>query len=254
MHRGLGEAEAGPHAVTDALSVEDLSHRYGAIEALSAVSLSVAPGTFTVLLGANGAGKTTLFNLVTRLFAARSGTITIGGHDLARTPRAALAQIGVVFQSRALDPSLTVAQNFVYQGALHGLGRRAALMRGEALLATVGMEAHVGDKAGRLSGGQQRRVEIARALLHRPALILCDEATAGLDVKARADIVADLHRMAVEDGLGVLWTTHLIDEVAPDDPVTVLHRGRVVAQGAASEIADDAPLSEAFLALTGAGA
>ncbi|MEM9140889.1 MAG: ATP-binding cassette domain-containing protein [Pseudomonadota bacterium] len=240
--------------MTGALSIEHVTHRYGAAEALSDVSLTVAAGSFSVLLGVNGAGKTTLFNLITRLFATQSGTIRIGGQDLARAPSRALAGIGVVFQSRALDASLTVAQNIVYQGALHGIGRREALDRGRALLALVGLQDRMDAKASQLSGGQQRRVEIARALLHRPKLLLCDEATAGLDVKARTDIVADMHRMAAEDGLGILWTTHLIDEVAPDDPVTVLHQGCVLAQGGAADIAGGRPLADAFLALTGAAA
>ena len=239
---------------SDALTVAGVSHSYGAMQALADVSLSVAPGSFTVLLGVNGAGKTTLFNLITRLFATQQGEIAICGHDLGRAPSAALRQMGVVFQSRALDTSLTVAQNMIYQGALQGIGRRETLRRAEAALTAMGLADRMDDKAARLSGGQQRRVEIARALLHRPRLILCDEATVGLDVKSRTDIVAELHRMAAEDGLGVLWTTHLIDEVAGEDPVYVLHKGAILAEGRASEIAGEGSLSDAFLALTGAEA
>ena len=236
------------------LNVEGVSHNYGPVQALDDVSLVVAPGTFTVLLGVNGAGKTTLLNLITRLFATQSGSIRVHGADLSRQPSRALTQMGVVFQSRALDASLTVAQNMIFQGALQGIGRRETLSRATTSLERMGMADRMDDKSGRLSGGQQRRVEIARALLHRPRLILCDEATVGLDVKSRTQIVADLHRMAIEEGLGVLWTTHLIDEVAPDDPVHVLHRGRIIAHGAATEIAGDGALSDAFLALTGASA
>lgn len=240
--------------MTTPLSVRGVSHSYGAVKALEDVSLDVASGTFTVLLGVNGAGKTTLFNLITRLYATASGSIEICGHDLNKTPSAALAAMGVVFQSRALDPSLSVAENIIYQGALHGIPRRKALARGEAALAQMGLVDRIGDKAARLSGGQQRRVEIARALLHQPRLILCDEATVGLDVKSRTGIVADLHRMAAEQGLGVLWTTHLIDEVSPEDPVHVLHQGKLLAQGTAAELAGDRTLSDAFLDLTGAEA
>ncbi|MEL7000643.1 MAG: ATP-binding cassette domain-containing protein, partial [Pseudomonadota bacterium] len=189
----------------DPLRVTGVSHSYGTARALSDVSLRVAPGTFTVLLGVNGAGKTTLFNLITRLFGTQTGQIEICGEDLNRAPSEALRRMGVIFQSRALDTSLTVAQNMIYQGALQGIGRRETLKRAEAALSAMDLAERMGDKAGRLSGGQQRRVEIARALLHRPQLILCDEATVGLDVKSRTDIVADLHRMAAKDGLGVLW-------------------------------------------------
>ena len=170
----------------------------------------------------------------------------------------ALARTGVVFQSRALDLSLTVAQNFRYQGALHGMAWRDVQPRMTTLLARIGLDDRAGDKVGRLSGGQLRRVEIARALLHDPHLLLCDEATVGLDVKSRADIVADVHRLAAEDGVGVLWTTHLIDEIWPDDPVIVLHKGCILARGPARDlardIAGDGTLQDAFLKLTGADA
>ena len=233
-----------------ALSIEGVSHSYGKARALADVSLDVHSGTFTVLLGVNGAGKTTLFNLITRLFGTQVGRISVCGHDLTTNPADALARLGVVFQSRALDGNLTVAQNLIYQGALYGIKRKAALTRGEALLGQIGMSDQMGAKVARLSGGQQRRVEIARALLHEPHLILCDEATVGLDVKSRTDIVADMHRLASEDGIGVLWTTHLIDEIAPDDPVHVLHQGAIRATGSAAEIAGGQSLSDAFLALT----
>lgn len=239
---------------SEPLRIVGVSHSYGSAKALSEVSLTVAPGTFTVLLGVNGAGKTTLFNLITRLFSTQTGRISICGHELTEAPSAALSAMGVVFQSRALDTSLTVEQNMIYQGALQGIGRRETISRANAALTRMGLADRMGDKAGKLSGGQQRRVEIARALLHRPRLILCDEATVGLDVKSRTDIVADLHRMAAEDGLGVLWTTHLIDEVASDDPVYILHKGEILAAGPAQEIAAEQDLSDAFLSLTGAAA
>lgn len=236
------------------LLVEGVSYHYGRTAALSDVSLEVASGTFTVLLGVNGAGKTTLFNLITRLFGTQSGAIAIGGQDLIRNPSRALQQIGVVFQSRSLDVNLTVAQNFIYQGALHGMRRRDTLMRAEELLDQIGLVDRIDQKARHLSGGQQRRVEIARALLHQPKLILCDEATTGLDVQARQDIVTDIHRMAASNGVGVLWATHLIDEVEADDPVYVLHRGRILTHGNAAKIAGDKTLPDAFLSLTGASA
>ncbi|MEM7746393.1 MAG: ATP-binding cassette domain-containing protein [Pseudomonadota bacterium] len=239
---------------SDPLVIDRVSHSYGKVKALSDVSLSVEAGSFTVLLGINGAGKTTLLNLITRLFATRDGSINVCGADLNLAPSQALARMGVVFQSRSLDANLTVAQNMIYQGALQGIPRRETLSRAEIFLTQLGLAERMGDKAGRLSGGQQRRVEIARALLHRPRLILCDEATVGLDVRSRSDIVADLHRMAAAEGLGVLWTTHLIDEVSPQDPVYVLHKGGVLAKGLAHEIAGEGTLSDAFLTLTGAEA
>ncbi|MEM0922339.1 MAG: ABC transporter ATP-binding protein [Pseudomonadota bacterium] len=235
-----------------ALSIRGVNHRFGSRQVLSEVSLEVAEGSFTALLGVNGAGKSTLFNLVTRLYDNVTGAIEVCGHDVRRAPREALRRLGVVFQSRALDANLTVAQNFAYHGALHGMSWRESLEKGETLLARTGLADRMGEKVRALSGGQVRRAEIARALLHGPRLLLCDEATVGLDVKSRRDIVAETHAMAADQGVGVLWASHLIDEVAPDDDVVVIHLGEVLASGKAAEVAGGQTLSEAFLALTGA--
>ncbi|MEM8623008.1 MAG: ATP-binding cassette domain-containing protein [Pseudomonadota bacterium] len=237
-----------------ALAIEGLGHSFGERRALDDVSLEVAAGSFTALLGVNGAGKTTLFNLVTRLYHARLGRIAVCGHDVENAPRNALKRLGVVFQSRALDVNLTVAQNFAYQGALHGIAQGHAVARGAARMAQMGLDDRLDDKVGSLSGGQARRAEIAAALLHRPRLLLADEATAGLDIRARAALVADIHTLAREEGVGVLWATHLADEVLPDDRVVVLHEGQVRATGAANKIAGKHSLPEAFLALTGKAA
>lgn len=231
-----------------------MSHAFGRKQALSEVSLSVPVGVFAALLGVNGAGKSTLFNLVTRLFNARSGRIAVCGHDVRAAPREALRRMGVVFQSRALDPSLTVAQNAVYHGALHGLPPRESLARAETALARMRLADRMGERVGRLSGGQARRVEIAQAMLHRPQLLLCDEATVGLDVQSRVELVADVHALAADEGAGVLWATHLIDEVSPLDLVYVLHEGRVLASGGAAGIGGAQGLTAAFLAMTGASA
>lgn len=235
---------------TPALSVSGVSHSYGARKALDDVTLEVPQGRFVALLGVNGAGKSTLFNLITRLFDTRSGEISICGHPIRRAARAALARTGVVFQSRSLDVSLSVAQNFRYQGALHGMTWAEVEPQMQILLSRIGLADRAGDKIGALSGGQVRRVEIVRALLHGPSLLLCDEATVGLDVKSRADIVADAHKLAEDQRVGILWTTHLIDEIWPDDPVVVLHHGRILARGAARDIAGDEGLPAAFLRMT----
>ncbi|MEL6197183.1 MAG: ATP-binding cassette domain-containing protein [Pseudomonadota bacterium] len=228
-----------------------VNHSFGARKALDDVSLDVEAGSFTALLGVNGAGKTTLFNLITRLYANRAGTIEVCGTDMRDDPGSALARLGVVFQSRAIDPNLTVAQNFAYQGALHAIPSREARARGEALLDRWGLAERMPDRVRALSGGQARRAEIAGALIHRPRVLLCDEATAGLDVSARQAIVDDIHALANDTGVGVLWATHLIDEIAPDDHVVMLHEGRVLAQGVASAIAGARKLADMFLEMTG---
>jgi ABC-2 type transport system ATP-binding protein len=236
-----------------ALNVAHLSHFYGARKALDDVSFRVERGSFTVLLGLNGAGKSTLFSLVTRLYAAREGTIEIFGHDVAREPGEALRRLGVVFQARTLDLELSLAQNLLYHAALHGIGGSEASRRTKEALERAGLADRAQDKARNLSGGQMRRVEIARALLHEPSLLLLDEPTVGLDVRARADILAHVRELVRARGLGVLWTTHLIDEVAPDDSVVILHKGKVLGVGSATEIlalAQTETITEAFRLLT----
>ncbi|HEX9587859.1 MAG TPA: ATP-binding cassette domain-containing protein, partial [Bradyrhizobium sp.] len=176
-------------AEVPALSIDGVSHSYGARRALVDISFTVAPASFTALLGLNGAGKSTLFSLVTRLFGIQAGRIGIFGHDIGLAPGEALRLLGVVFQPRTLDLDLSVMQNLLYHAALHGIDRREARLRAGEVLTRIDLADRAGSKVRDLSGGQMRRLEIARALLHRPRLLLLDEATVGLDVKARADIL-----------------------------------------------------------------
>ena len=247
---------AAPETAVSALSVEDVSHAYGARIALNEVSFNVAPSSFTVLLGLNGAGKSTLFSVITHLYASRSGVVRIFGRDVAGESGAALALLGVVFQQRTLDPDLSVAQNLAYHGALHGIRPRETRVRQAAQLARVGLADRAHDKVRYLSGGQMRRVEIARALLHRPRMLLLDEPTAGLDIKARAGILEVVRGLIADEGIGVLWATHLVDEIRGDDHVVVLHKGRVLADDSSRSIvlaADASSIGEAFTRLTGPG-
>lgn len=234
-----------------ALQVAGVSHSFGRRKALDDVSLDVPQGRFVALLGPNGAGKTTLFSLVTRLYACRVGAVRIFGHDVSRAPSAALCELGVVFQNRTLDLDLTVRQNLAYHAALHGLAGAALTARISELLALVGLEERARDKVRTLSGGQARRVEIARALVHRPRLLLLDEATVGLDLASRRGIVALVRDLVREAGLAVLWATHIFDEIEASDQVYVLHQGRIIASGEAAMLAaGSASLEAAFRALT----
>jgi ABC-2 type transport system ATP-binding protein len=238
-----------------ALRIAGVSHSYGKRKALDDVSFAVAQGSFSVLLGLNGAGKSTLFSLITRLFVTRTGTIDIFCFDVTRDSGEALRRLGVVFQARTLDLDLSILQNLVYHAALHGIGPRDAKARSNVLLAQIGLADRAKDKTRNLSGGQMRRVEIARALLHFPNMLLLDEPTVGLDIKARADIIGHVRERVANERLSVLWTTHLIDEVVQDDDVIVLHKGRILAAGKARDIiaktgARDMRL--AFAKLTGA--
>ena len=228
----VAPAQAG----SPALEVSQVSHRFGQRKALDDVSLRVPRGSFTALLGPNGAGKTTLFSVVTRLYTNQQGRVAILGHPLDREPSRALARLGVVFQSRTLDTDLTVAQNLFYHASLHGIARRAARARIDELLHRVGLSERRNDKIRTLSGGQSRRIEIARSLIHEPRLLLLDEPTVGLDLESRADIVSIVRKLVREDALSVLWATHIFEEIRPEDDVVVLHKGRVVASGRAEAI------------------
>lgn len=242
-------------ATTSALSISGVSHSYGARRALIDIDFTVPPASFTALLGLNGAGKSTLFSLVTRLFGIQSGRIGIFGHDIGREPGEALRLLGVVFQPRTLDLDLSVMQNLLYHAALHGIGRRDARQRADQVLTQIGLADRAGSKVRDLSGGQMRRLEIARALLHRPRLLLLDEATVGLDVKARADILSHVRQLVADEGIGVLWATHLFDEIMPGDNLVILHQGRMLARGEVAQVLGEAgaqDVNTAFMRLTGA--
>lgn len=250
-------SDAAPASAANALTVEDVLHAFGARKVLDGVSLSVGRGRFCALLGLNGAGKTTLFSLITRLYANRTGRIAVFGHDVRREPAQALRRLGVVFQNRTLDLELSIDQNLAYHAALHGLPAQEASQRAAAELDRAGLSGRAGEKVRNLSGGQMRRVEIARALLHRPGLLLLDEPTVGLDIAARADILARVRALAQENGLGVLWATHLIDEIEDGDDVVVLHQGRVLQTGQVRDVVaatGDKTLEQAFGQLVGLAA
>ncbi len=231
------------------LEIRGLSYRYGPRVALSDVKFEVGRGRFCALLGPNGAGKSTLFSLLTRLFVAREGSINVAGINLAENPRAALARIGVVFQSQTLDLDLSVRRNLRYFASLHGLNGTDAETRIDAALDRLDMRERAHERARDLNGGHRRRMEIARALIHRPAVLLLDEPTVGLDAPSRNAITSHVHDLT-EEGLAVLWATHLVDEVYDSDRLVVLHQGQIVADGVAGEIAAGESLADTFAALT----
>lgn len=233
-----------------ALSVKNVSYTYGSKQALDGVSFDLEPGQFCALLGPNGAGKSTLFSLLTRLFVTNEGQITIAGHDIAKEPRAALAKIGVVFQSPTLDLDTTVARNLSYFAALQGLSGKIAQTRIDQALDRLNMRERSHEKVRALNGGHRRRMEIARALIHQPEVLLLDEATVGLDTASRRAITQHVHELA-DTGLLIFWATHLVDEISEGDSVVVLHQGNILAQDSAANIAGDGPLIDAFITMTG---
>jgi len=248
-----GVGDDGPPA----LEVHGLGFRYGRHVALEDVDLVVPVGRFVALLGANGAGKTTLFSIVTGLFAAGDGQVRMLGHSLATETGHALATLGVVFQRPTLDADLTVVQNLRYFADLHGLSRGAARRRIDESLERHGIAAFARRRVTTLSGGERRRVELARALLHRPALLLCDEPTVGLDAPSRTAFVRHVRELAASEGVGVLWATHLFDEIDVGDRAVLLTAGRVSGSGELAELllahgAGDAASLFAALASPGA--
>ena len=245
---------ADPSNEMPALAVRQVSHAYGPHKALKDVSLTVPQSRFTALLGLNGAGKTTLFSLITRLYDTQQGSIDVLGHRVSREPGEALRRLGVVFQARTLDLDLSVIDNLLYHAALHGIGGREARQRALAALEEIELADRARDAVRKLSGGQMRRIEIARALLHRPRVLVLDEPTVGLDVASRSAILRHVRSLVRERGVAVLWATHLLDEVIPDDAVVVLHRGQVLAAGNVADVvtsAGAADMRSAFIALTG---
>jgi ABC-2 type transport system ATP-binding protein len=236
------------------LHVDRATKSYGARKALDAVSLTVHRGEFVALLGPNGAGKTTLFQLLTGLFVPDAGRIAVGGHDVRRAPVAALAQLGVVFQQPTLDLDLTVRGNLRFHARLHGLAGPRAGARIHAELGQLGIAGEIDRPCRALSGGIRRRVELARALLHEPALLLMDEPTVGLDPASRRALLGQVHALCGARRLGVLWATHLVDEAEGADRVLVLHQGRLVSEGRPAELTEKTgqpTLADAFLELTG---
>jgi len=214
------------------IQVQNLTHRYGDRVALSNVSFEVKKGEIFGLLGPNGGGKSTLFRILATLMVPTEGQAMIAGQDVVRRPAQVRRQVGVVFQSQSLDKALTVEENLRAQGHLHGL--RGSELRGriEAAMNRVGIADRRRDLVETLSGGLRRRVEIAKALLHRPQVLLMDEASSGLDPAARRELSRHVETLRENEGVTILLTTHILEEADRCDRLILLHKGSVVAEGA----------------------
>ena len=237
-----------------ALDIQNVSHNFGTFTALDNVSLQINSGDFTVLLGLNGAGKTTLYSLITRLYNNSSGSIKIYGFDVREESTNALKNIGVVFQQPTLDLDLSVKENLEYHSSLHGISSKDAQKRINDEITRVKLTDKIKSKIRSLSGGQRRRVEIARSLLHKPKLLLLDEPTVGLDIGSRQMILKHVKALCKKNNLAVLWATHLIDEIDKGEKVIVIDKGKVVDAGDVSKIVKKTKtknIREAFNKLVG---
>ncbi len=236
------------------LRISGLTQRYGKHTALQSLSLQLAAGSFVALLGPNGAGKSTLFQVLTGLFAADEGEVEVAGHSLRHDASGALRHIGVVFQQISLDLDLTMRRNLLFQADLQGLPRAVASARIDEGCTRLGIAADLDRKVRELSGGNRRKVELVRAGLHQPAVLLMDEATVGLDPKSRQDLLRVLHAEVRERGTCVLWATHIVEEAEGADRVLLLHKGSLLADGAPADVTrelGEATLEAGFIRRTG---
>jgi len=218
------------------ISVCDIVHRYGDRTALNGVSFQVRASELFGLLGPNGSGKTTLFRILSTLIVPGAGSAQVAGFDVGRDPAALRRHIGVVFQAQSVDVKLTAYENLRHQGHLYGLRGSALSRRIEEVLGRVGLLDRAGERVEKFSGGMQRRVELAKGLLHRPAVLLLDEPTTGLDPGARRDLWQYLQILRDEEGVSVIVTTHLMEEAERCDRLAILNEGEVVALGTPAEL------------------
>jgi len=218
------------------IQVQNLTHRYGDRTALSNVGFEVRKGEIFGLLGPNGGGKSTLFRILSTMMVPTVGRAVIAGHDVEREPAAVRRHVGVVFQTQSLDKALTVAENLRAQGHLHGLRGAALRERMERAMERLGLGDRRNDLVETLSGGLRRRVEIAKALLHSPQVLLMDEASTGLDPSARRDLSRHIESLRAGEGVTILLTTHILEEAGRCDRLVLLHQGNMVAEGTPAEL------------------
>lgn len=218
------------------IEVRNLSFSYSGKPALTDASFQARAGKFTGLLGPNGAGKSTLLSLLTGLLGGCGGEISIDGIDTHKHPCQALGQVGIVFQQSALDLDLTLEQNMVYGAALRGWWGKDARRKINQVLELMNITDRRRAKVRELNGGHRRRLEIARALVHQPAVLILDEPTVGLDIQTRNELVAHVHQLTTSANITVLWASHLVDEIHESDDLVILHKGRVRGAGPVTQL------------------
>jgi ABC-2 type transport system ATP-binding protein len=234
-HPAANIRSGGPSEVMP-IELDRLSHNYGERLALDNLSFAVQPAEIFGLLGPNGSGKTTLFRILSTLMVPSGGVARVQGFDVAREPNRARQQTGIVFQARSLDLKLTVAENLKHQGHLYGLRGQELKSRSAEVLRRVGLSDRSKEYVETLSGGMQRRVELAKGLIHSPAVLLLDEPSTGLDPGARRDMWQYLRTLRDQEGVSILVTTHLMEEAEHCDRLAILNQGSLVALGSPAQL------------------
>ncbi len=225
-----------PASAPSVISVQNLLHRYESRTALNGISFDVRPAELFGLLGPNGSGKTTLFRILSTLMMPTAGRAVVMGRDAALDAASLRRQIGVVFQAQSVDPKLTAYENLWHQGHLYGLRGSMLHKRIDEILARVGLADRAKERVETFSGGMQRRIELAKGLLHHPGVLLLDEPTTGLDPGARRDLWQYLQMLRDEEHVSVLVTTHLMEEAERCDRLAILNEGNIVALGTPAEL------------------
>jgi len=235
-HHSAGEESAATANPTGVIQLQNLRHQYGDRVALAGVSFDVRPAEIFGLLGPNGSGKTTTFRILSTLMIPSGGRALVLGHDVAREPALVRRSIGVVFQAASIDVKLSAAENLTVIGNIYGLHGASLKRRVNEMLGRVGLADRAKEKAETFSGGMQRRLELAKGLLHHPSVLLLDEPTTGLDPGARRDLWQYLQMLRDEERVTVLVTTHLMEEAERCDRLAIYANGSVVALGTPAEL------------------
>jgi ABC-2 type transport system ATP-binding protein len=219
-----------------AVRVNEIRHSYGKRAALKGISFDVAAGEIFGLLGPNGSGKTTLFRILSTLMLPTGGRALVAGFDATQQPDEVRRRIGVVFQSQSVDIKLTAAENLWHQGHLYGLRGAPLRARIREMLERVALADRAKDRVETFSGGMQRRVELAKGLMHRPSVLLLDEPTTGLDPGARRDLWLYLDELRAQEQVSIIVTTHLMEEAERCDRLAILNLGEIVGLGTPAEL------------------
>ena len=230
------ETRTGGSITGPVIVIYNLRHQYGDRTALNGVTFDVHPAEIFGLLGPNGSGKTTMFRILSTLMLPSAGRALIQGYDVAQNPAAVRRQIGVVFQAPSIDVKLTARENLIHVAHLYGIHGRQQRLRVDEMLKRVSLDDRADDRAESFSGGLQRRLELAKGLLHRPSVLLLDEPTTGLDPGARRDLWQYLQVLRDQEGVTVIVTTHLMEEAEKCDRLAILSHGNLVALGTPAEL------------------